>query len=159
MENNGKNRIKVKIAGTGFTLLSAETEEYTSAVAEKLNAEIAAVRKAAPGLSLASAVMLAALNVSDAKTKAEQDADLLRTQIKEYLNEAAKYRAAYEEAASENEKLRKDIETYRKRLGERNKAEPAPVSPAVRSVRKTSATEEAAEDSAPFFNNGGTEQQ
>lgn len=147
MENN-KNRIKVNIAGTRFTVVSTETQEYTTAVAEKVNAQINAVRKAAPGLSLASVVMLAALNIGDDMTKAQQDADRLRGQIREYLSEAAKYRTAYEEAAAENEKLKKDLDVYKKRLGERGRQvmEPAPLSPAVRAVKKTADSEEAAAD-------------
>ena len=84
MDNNIKNRIKIDIAGTRFTVLSVENEEYTRAVAEKLNDEINTVRRAAPGLPLSSAVMLAALNICDNMTKAEEDADRLRLQIKEY---------------------------------------------------------------------------
>lgn len=157
MEEKAKNRIKIDIAGTRFTVLSVEGEEYTKAVADRLNREIAAVRRAAPGLSLTSAVMLASLNMCDNMTKAEEDADRLRVQVKEYLNDAAKYRAEYEEAASENEKLRKDIETYRKRLSENGRSkDPAPVSPAVRSVRKlnTDDTDDEAAENLSFFDSG-----
>ena len=38
------------------------------------------------------------------------------TKIKDYLNEAAKYRSSFEESEQENERLRKDLETLRKRL-------------------------------------------
>lgn len=150
-----KNRTKVNIAGTVFTVVSEESEEHTKSVADTLNREIDDVRKAAPGLSLTSAVMLAALNIADSKTKSDEDTDLLRKQIKEYLAEADKYRLAYEECTVENEKLKKDIETYRKRLGERSYKDPAPLSAAVRSVRKHSSAEEAADESAPFFKSGG----
>ncbi len=155
MDNNTKNRIKIDIAGTRFTVLSIESEEYTHSVAERLNHEINTVRRAAPALPLNSAVMLAALNICDNMTKAEEDADRLRMQIKEYLNDAAKYRSAFEEAARENDKLKKDIETYKKRLGEKNKAviEPSPLSPAVKAVRKSSAAEaeDETEDNLTFF--------
>ena len=152
MENN-KNRIKVNIAGTRFTVVSTETQEYTEGLADKLNAEIAAVQKAAPGLSLASAVMLASLNICDSMAKAQADADRLRKQIKEYLSDSAKYRSEYEKTAEENEKLRKDLELYRRRLGERGHraAEPAPLSPAVRSVQRSSDSEEAAADELSGF--------
>lgn len=154
MDGN-KNRVKIDIAGTRFTVVSAESEEYTRCVADRLNGEINAVRRAAPGLSPNSAVMLAALNICDDLTKSEDDADHLRGQIKEYLNEAAAYRSRCEQAERENEKLRKDIETLRKRLGEQSKivSDPSPVSAAVKAVRKSSTAE--AEDersqSAAFF--------
>ncbi len=142
MENQTKNRIKIDIAGTKFTVLSVEGEEYTRSVAARLNDEISSVRRSAPGLSLNSAVMLAALNLCDNLTKAQEDSDRLRIQVKEYLSEATKYRTDFEEAARENEKLRKDIETYRKRLGDKGRNnDPAPVSAAVKTVRKSSANE------------------
>ena len=78
-----KNRTKVNIAGTVFTVVSEESEEHTKSVADTLNREIDDVRKAAPGLSLTSAVMLAALNIADSKTKSDEDTDLLRKQIKD----------------------------------------------------------------------------
>ena len=148
MENEAKNRVKIDIAGTHFTVVSEEGEEYTRAVAEKLNEEIKNVRKAAPGLSLSAAVMLTALNLCDTMTKAEEDADRLRKQVREYLSEAEKYRSECSEMAAENAKLKRDIEIYRQRLGDKGRnSEPAPVSPAIRTVRKTN-SEEAGDDSA-----------
>ncbi len=154
MDEN-KNRVKIEIAGTRFTVLSMESEEYTRSVADRLNGEINAVRRAAPGLSANSAVMLAALNICDNLTKSEEDADRLRAQIKEYLNEAAKYRNASEELERENEKLRKDMETLHKRLGDQSKfvSDPSPVSAAVKAVRKSGSAEAEDESEQPvaFF--------
>ncbi len=143
MENTNKNRVKIDIAGTRFTVLSMESEEYTRSVADRLNGEINAVKRSAPGLGGGSAVMLAALNLCDNLTKSEEDADHLRRQIKEYLTESARYRSAFEEAERENEKLKKDIETLRKRLGDRSNvvSDPSPVSAAVKAVRKSAAVE------------------
>ncbi len=152
MEEKTKNRIKIDIAGTKFTVLSVEGEEYTKAVAERLNKEIDDVRRAAPGLSLTSAVMLASLNLCDSMVKAEEDSDRLRRQVKEYLNDAAKYRAEYDAAARENEKLKKDIQTYRKRLSEKGRTtEPAPVSTAIKTVRKSNGNEAEDEGTLSFF--------
>lgn len=148
MEEQAKNRVKVNIAGTKFTVVSAEDEAYTLKVADRLNEEIKTVRQAAPGLSVSSAVLLTALNICDNLTKAEEDAERLRRQVKEYLAESEKYRSAYEEAKTENEKLRRDMEIYRKRLSEKGRtAEPAPISPAVKAVHR-SGTDEAADESA-----------
>lgn len=148
MDNN-KNHVKVDIAGTRFTVVSVESEEYTKSIAQRLNQEIADVKKAAPGLSTNSAVMLAALNICDNMTKSEEDADRMRKQIKEYLSDSAKYRAAYEETERENAKLKKDIETLRKRLGDKAKLvnDPSPVSAGVKAVRRSGAAE-AADESA-----------
>lgn len=143
MDNKNKNRIKIDIAGTRFTVISEESELYTRSVAERLNSEVNAIRKAAPGLSANSAVMLAALNICDQLMKSEEDADSLRHQVKDYLNDAAKYRSSFEEAERENARLKKDLETLRKRLGEKSRlvSDPSPVSQPVKAVRRSAAVE------------------
>lgn len=155
MDNKSKNKVKIEIAGTRFTVVSVESEEYTRGIADRLNSEINAVRRAAPGLSANSAVMLAALNICDNLAKSEEDGDRLRFQIKEYLNEAAKYRSACEDAGRENEKLKKDIETLRKRLGEQSRivSDPSPLSAAVKAVRKskTAEAEDESSQTAAYF--------
>ena len=55
MDGKSKNKIKIEIAGTRFTVVSVESEDYTRSIADRLNAEINAVRRAAPGLSANSA--------------------------------------------------------------------------------------------------------
>lgn len=151
--DNTKNRIVVEIAGTVFTVVSNENERYTKRLAEELTSEIAAIRRAAPGLSLTSATMLTALNCADRAAKAETEADSFRIQVKDYLSEAEKYRENAEKLSAENEKLKKDIETLRKRLGEsgRQPTIPAPVSKTVRTVRTEAAGDEAAEEITDFF--------
>ncbi len=148
-----KNRIHVEIAGTRFTVLSTETDEYTSKIASELTSEITLIRKAAPGLSLSSATMLAALNYCDKASKAQTDADMLRAQVKEYLSDCARYRADYEEVSIENEKLKKDIEMLRKRLGEKGRTPvmPAPVSRTVKKVQTDAQIDETAEEITDFF--------
>ena len=148
-----KNRITIDIAGTRFTVLSTESEEYTKKLAAKLTDEIAEIKKAAPLLSVSSATTLAALNYCDSSTKAEEDADSLRRQVKEYLAEITKQRTENEELSAENEKLRRDIDTLRKRLGEKGRAPemPAPVSRTVKTVRAAAQTDEAAEEITDFF--------
>lgn len=151
--DNTKIRIVVEIAGTVFTVLSTEDEGYTKKLAEDLTEEIAAIRRAAPGLSLTSATMLTALNCADRAAKAQTEADSFRQQIKGYLAESEKYRENAQKLTAENEKLTKDIETLRKRLGERGRqpSVPAPVSKTVRTVRAEVSGDEAAEEITDFF--------
>lgn len=147
MEN--KNRVKINIAGSELTVKSNENEHYTERIAARLNAEIRAVRTASPSISLTNAIMLAALNICDKMTHTEEDSDKLRLQIKEYLNEAAKYRSRCEELETENQKLKEDLETYKNKLNENKKKESSKKEKTSASAtvasRKVSSSEEAAD--------------
>ncbi len=156
MEEQEKNHIRLNISGSKFTVVTSDDENYTMKIADRLDSEIKSVRKASSGMSVSSAVMLTALNMCDRLTRLEQEAESLRKQVKEYFEDSAKYRDSYQKAMNENEKLRRDIEIYRKRLGEKNKkAEPAPISPAVKSIHLSDTDEAADEDTQPIaFING-----
>lgn len=140
-KNSEKNRVKINIAGNEIIVRSTESEHYTERITARLNAEIRSVQASAPNVSVTSAVMLAALNICDSMTRAEEDADKLRSQIKEYLNDSAKYRSQYETVVSENEKLKNDIETYKRRLNDKKNE-----TSAVHTARKVSSSEEAADE-------------
>lgn len=156
MENNEKIKVRINIAGSEFTVLSQDSENYTLSVAKEVDEKISEIRKANPNISITAAVMLAALNFCDCSKKSEKDADNFRIQIKDYLTEAAQKEKEADELKKENERLKKDIQTYRQRLSEdiRSNNNAAPVSTAVKAVKKSvllSDVEEAAEDDTEFF--------
>lgn len=156
MENNEKIKVRINIAGSEFTVLSQDSENYTLSVAKEVDEKISEIRKANPNISITAAVMLAALNFCDCSKKSEKDADNFRIQIKDYLTEAAQKEKEADELKKENERLKKDIQTYRQRLSEdiQSNNNAAPVSSAVKAVKKSvllSDVEEAAEDDTEFF--------
>lgn len=157
MENSEKIKVKINIAGNEFTVISEDSESYTLTVAEEVNNKISDIRKNNMGMSLSSAIILAALDFCDSMKKSEKDADNFRKQIKEYLTEAAKNETLTEQLKKENERLKKDIQTYRQRLSDEIKSEnndASPLSSAVKAVQKAvsvSDVEEAAEDDTEFF--------
>ena len=156
MENNEKIKVRINIVGSEFTVLSQDSESYTLSIAKEVDEKIGEIRSANPNISITAAVMLAALNFCDCAKKSEKDADNFRIQIKEYLTEAAQKEKEADELRKENERLKKDIQTYRQRLSEEvpSNNKTAPVSTAVKAVKKSvtlSDGEEAAEDEAEFF--------
>ena len=135
-ENPVKNKVKVTIAGNQFTVISEENESYTQGIADELNESINEIKGANKSVSTTAAVILTALNYCDMIRQNKSDSETLRKQLEEYLENAAKDRETITELRTENEKLKKDIETYRKRLGDTGH-NGAPVSTAVRSAKKT----------------------
>ncbi len=152
-ENSVKNKVKVTIADNVFTLISEESEEYTRSIADDVNNSINEIKSRGKNISVTAAVILTALNYREQIQKSEKDTEGLKHQLSLCLDEAVKNKETIAELKKENEKLRKDLETYRKRLGD-SVHNGSPVSSAVRKARKSvsvSESEEAAEDDTNFF--------
>lgn len=135
-----KVKVKIKIAGNEFTVLSQDDENYTYLIAEEVDKKIEEICTSNPQVSVTAAAMLAAINFCDSTHKFEKDTADLRQQIKDYLEEASKNKTELDELRKENQRLKKDIKTYRQRLGEESTLKNdtyAPVSTAVKAVKKS----------------------
>ena len=125
-----RNRIRLNICGAEFALTSDDSESYIHAIAEEVEAGIAGMVQKNPHISITTAGIISALNYCDAKHKAEDSADNLRSQIKDYLEDSSRARTETDEAKREVERLKKELQTLRARLSEqteqRAKAAPEP---------------------------------
>ena len=83
-----KNKVKVTIAGVDYALTTEETPEYTTMLAAEIDEKMKELRAVNPFISTNQAAVLIALDANSAK-KAEQSADNLRAQIKDYLEDAS----------------------------------------------------------------------
>ena len=118
-----RNRIRLNICGAEFALTSDDSESYIHAIAEEVEAGITEMVEKNPHISITTAGIISALNYCDAQHKAEDAADNLRSQIKDYLEDSSQVRMEADEARRENEKLKKEVQTLRSRL-EHQAAEP-----------------------------------
>ena len=94
MEKNAKRKIRLRVAGNDLTVVSSESEEYSRALASKME-------------------LLSALNYCDGMQKAEAEAEELRKQLSACQEEIAALKAAADEIKSENEKLRTEADNLR----------------------------------------------
>ena len=92
-----KNRITVTVAGQSYTLLAAEDQAYVEKVASHVDASIKALRDNGQ-TSLLDAAVLTALNLADEHFRDLENAENLRRQIKETLDEAAKLKLELSDA-------------------------------------------------------------
>ena len=151
-----KSKVKIIVAGTEYTVLTQESDVYTKNLAKEVDASIREMCVNGR-ISITAAAILTAVNLCDRIKKYEQEAESLGDQIEGYLEAASRQLAKYNDLKRENDKLKKDIETYRKRLVDESPTfkEPSPISESVKPVRKAvtvSEQEEAAEDEIEFFN-------
>jgi cell division protein ZapA (FtsZ GTPase activity inhibitor) len=80
---------KLIIAGEEYRIVSEESPEYMQALAKEIDSKISAVVKGSR-VSVTQAAVLVALQYADIAEKNSGNADSLRAQMKEHLEDAAK---------------------------------------------------------------------
>ncbi|MBP1561200.1 MAG: cell division protein ZapA [Oscillospiraceae bacterium] len=97
------NKVKVTICGKEFSLKTDEAPSYFTQLAKKVDTEIYKMASSADNISIQSAAVLVALQAFDEAQKANDSIDNIRTQIKEYVDDACQARLERDEAVK-NEK-------------------------------------------------------
>ena len=95
------NRVTMTICGTEYTLIAEEDAAYMEKIGGMVDAEMQKLMDSAH-MSRDAAAVLAAVNLADQLTKAQEGAENLRRQVKTYLDEASR---AKNEAAELRRKL------------------------------------------------------
>lgn len=103
-----KQKITVIIAGQEFSLVSDEPETHVHRVAGIVDAEVRAIRDSVPSVSAVSASLLAATNLADRLIRAQETAESLRAQLKDYLEEVARAKNELAETRRELNRLKKE---------------------------------------------------
>lgn len=147
-----KKKVSIIVGGTEYIVVTHEEPEYTQKLAEEVNASIEDMCVNGR-ISITAAAILTAVNFCDRLKKYEKEADELGEQIEGYLQAAAEQMSKLDELKKENERLKKDIETYKKRLKEENPSESKPIPPSVKAAQTIVSSCEygAEEDETAFF--------
>lgn len=149
-EENTKKKIQITVAGSQFTVVSAEDEGYTAGIAGNVDNSIIEMCRNGR-VSVTAAAILTAVNYCDDLNKANRDIEELKKQLQEYLQKLTEENNKKEELLKEIARLKEDVEIYRRRLIRESPGinEDEPISPAVKPVRRSvsvSESQEAAED-------------
>ena len=104
-----KKNVVIHIAGSEYTILTEEDPAYVEALAETLDKDITEIVGANRRLSMTQAAILAALDYADKAATESDAADNLRGQIKEYLEDSARYKMEAEVARRDVERLQKEL--------------------------------------------------
>lgn len=103
------NRIKVNICGKEYSLKTAENASYVINLAAELEKKINNMVDSGNGISIQTAAILIALSAMDDARKANESVDNIRTQIKQYVDEAAKAMLERDEAIKDKESLKSKL--------------------------------------------------
>lgn len=116
-----KVKVKLNIYGTDYFITADDDEKYVEDLGIELDARLSAIMQENSRLSVTQGAVLAALEYADAAKKAEQSAENLRTQIQEYLEDAARARTDAEISRRESERISKELSSLRSRIQDKNR--------------------------------------
>lgn len=101
-----KKNVVIFVAGQRFSITTTDTPEYVIGIGEKIDVMIKGIQKDNPKLNRDACAILTALNICDDETKLRQMMEVLREQVKDYLN-------ANESLRAENAALKKELEALK----------------------------------------------
>ncbi|MDD5946312.1 MAG: cell division protein ZapA [Oscillospiraceae bacterium] len=104
------SRVKVVLCGKEYVLQTEEAPSYVYQLAKTLEKRISDITEKSPRISAHSAVMMVALSTMDELTKANTGVEVIRSQVKEYVDEAGKARMERDAALREIDVLKAKIE-------------------------------------------------
>lgn len=108
------NRVKIRVLENTYTIATPESERYVQQLAAELDTQVRQLMDVDAKLSPNAALILCAMGYADSFHKSEQSADHMRSQLTDYLEDAAKARSELDEARREIEKLRWQLKNAEK---------------------------------------------
>ena len=118
------NKVKVNICGKDYALTTEESQSYVTTLANRLDGKIMEILNSGSSVSLQSATMVTALSLMDETYKLNESIDNIRTQIKGYVDDAARARVERddmlrfaEELSVKIQKLESEIKLLRLKDG------------------------------------------
>ncbi len=113
-----KTKVKLQICGTDYTISSSEDDaDYMRAIGAELDGKMRELQAENPRLSITQCAVLCALDYLDAFKKAESGAENLRSQIQDYLEDAARARTDSEITKRELDRVAKELAALRAKQG------------------------------------------
>lgn len=107
------NKIRLEICGSTYVISTTDQEDYTLSLATKLDKSMNEFLTVTPQASVTTAAVMTALSYLDELEKSSASADNMRSQIKDYLEDAAKARMEAEDVRRELDRLRRELSYLR----------------------------------------------
>lgn len=110
------NKVRVTIAGAPYAIATTDTEGYIASLAKKLDEDITKLLDDNGNLSLSKAAVFCAMDYLDEYRKSAGSAENMRSQIQDYIADAAKAKLAEDKVRAENEVLQRENAALREQL-------------------------------------------
>lgn len=105
-----KNRVKLTIGGAEYPIVTEDDPKYVEALGHELDEALKNTLKENRSISTTQAAILLALEYADNFKKAVSTADNLRSQIKDYLDDAASAKSKADYSRHESETAKRELE-------------------------------------------------
>lgn len=103
------NKVKITICGREYNLKTDDSPAYIAGLAKKVDNAITEMLSSSSSMSMQSAAVLAALAAYDELEKANGSIDNIRSQIKEYVDDAGRARTERDKAVKKESELNAKI--------------------------------------------------
>lgn len=110
------NKVRVTIAGAPYAIATTDTESYITSLAKKLDEDITKLLDDNGNLSLSKAAVFCAMDYLDEYRKSAGSAENMRSQIQDYIADAAKAKLAEDKVRAENEVIQRENAALREQL-------------------------------------------
>lgn len=111
------NVIKITLNGVHYTITTTEPEDYVMRLAHELDEQVHAIIEKNPSLSFNDVMVLCCMGYVDSYRRSEENADRMRSQVSEYLEDAAKARIALDDNKRECASMKKERDEARRENG------------------------------------------
>ncbi len=112
------NKVRIEIYGVKFVINSSEEPDYVKSIARDIDTAVRDFMTGHPRSSLSDAYLISLLDYADRLKKSETNADHLRSQLSEYLEEAARANIQADEYQREIDKLKRELNQLRQTVRE-----------------------------------------
>ena len=117
------NKVRVNIAGTPYAIATTDSEKYILGLAKKLDEDITKLLDTNDNLSVTKAAVFCAMDYLDEYRKSTGSAENMRSQIQDYIADAARAKLAEDKALAENAVLRREAAALREQLAKERQRE------------------------------------
>ena len=122
-EDTMVNKVRVNIAGAPYAIATTDSEKYIQSLAKKLDEDITKLLDENENLSVTKAAVFCAMDYLDEYRKSTGSAENMRSQIQDYIADAARAKLAEDKAKAENEVLRREAAALREQLAKERRRE------------------------------------
>ena len=105
-----KNRVKLMIGGSEYPIITEDDVSYVNELGAELDEALKRTLQENKNISTTQAAVLLALEYADNYKKANISSDNLRSQIKDYLDDAASAKSKADWARHESENAKRELE-------------------------------------------------
>ena len=122
-EDTMVNKVRVTIAGAPYAIATTDSEKYIASLAKRLDEDITKLLDTNENLSVTKAAVFCAMDYLDEYRKSTGSAENMRSQIQDYIADAARAKLAEDKAKAENEVLRREAAALREQLAKERRRE------------------------------------